>query len=236
MLYVDLMSQPSRACAIFCRVCGIDVEERPIKIAKKEQLSPQYLAVNPLGKLPCLQEGEFVLPESASILRYLASTCNVAPHWYPDNPRRRARVDAALDWQHANVRAGEAKLVYHSVLTRNLGGPFEDDKVLAKTALTTLRQALKALDTVWLKDSTLVAGDDISIADLLMCCELEQLVMLSAAAPDVPRFEALMEPFSRVQAWRERVKAATQPHFGAVSSFLYTVAERMSKASAQSKM
>lgn len=40
---------------ITCRVCGIDVEERPIKIAKKEQLSPQYLAVNPLGKLPCLQ-------------------------------------------------------------------------------------------------------------------------------------------------------------------------------------
>lgn len=28
-----------------------------------------------------------------------------------DNLRRRARVDAALDWQHANVRAGEAKLV-----------------------------------------------------------------------------------------------------------------------------
>lgn len=29
------------------------------------------------------------------------------------------------------------------MLTRNLGGPFEDDKVLARTALTTLRQALK---------------------------------------------------------------------------------------------
>lgn len=73
-------------------------------------------------------------------------------------------------------------------------------------------------------------------ADLLMCCELEQLVMLSAAAAEVPRFEALLEPFSKVQAWRERVKAATQPHFGTVSKFLYTVAERMSKASAQSKM
>ncbi len=32
-----------------------------------------------------------------------------------DNARRRAKVDAALDWQHANVRGGAAKLVYHTV-------------------------------------------------------------------------------------------------------------------------
>jgi glutathione S-transferase len=36
-------------------VCGIEVEERSVKIARKEQQSQQYLAVNPLGKLPCLQ-------------------------------------------------------------------------------------------------------------------------------------------------------------------------------------
>lgn len=64
-----------------------------------------------MGQAECLQEGDFVLPESAAILRYLATTRSVPSHWYPSDLRKRARVDAALDWQHANVRAGEAKLV-----------------------------------------------------------------------------------------------------------------------------
>lgn len=58
-----------------------------------------------------MQESHFALPESAAILRYLATTRDVPHHWYPPDARQRARVDAALDWQHANVRAGEARLV-----------------------------------------------------------------------------------------------------------------------------
>lgn len=52
-------------------------------------------------------------------------------------------MDAALDWQHANVRGGAAHLVFHSVLTRNMGGPFPADKLLAKQALNTLTAALQ---------------------------------------------------------------------------------------------
>jgi hypothetical protein len=63
--------------------------------------------------------------------------------------------------------------------------------------------------------------------DLLICCELEQLVMLAAAPPEVPRQEALLTPFGRVLAWQGRVKAATAPHYNEVSQFLHTVAARM---------
>ena len=45
-----------------------------------------------------LQEGDFVLPESAAILRYLCNSRHAADHWYPADPKKRARVDAALDW------------------------------------------------------------------------------------------------------------------------------------------
>jgi glutathione S-transferase len=57
------------------------------------------------------QDASFALPESAAILRYLATTRNKTRHWYPSDAQQRARVDAALDWQHSTVRAGEAKLV-----------------------------------------------------------------------------------------------------------------------------
>ncbi len=52
-------------------------------------------------------------------------------------------MDAALDWQHANVRGGAARLVFHTVLTANMGGPFPSDRLLAKQALNTLTAALQ---------------------------------------------------------------------------------------------
>lgn len=61
----------------------IDAEEVIVNIAKKEHLRPEYKATNPLGKIPCLVEGDFALGESAAILKYLAATNNVADHWYP---------------------------------------------------------------------------------------------------------------------------------------------------------
>jgi hypothetical protein len=54
--------------------------------------------------------------------------------------------------------------------------------------------------------------------------------MLEAAAQDVPRQEALLMPFGRVQAWQGRVKAATEPHYSDVSNFLHMVAKRMAAA------
>ena len=38
----------------------------------------------------------------------LAARHGVPDHWYPSEPRARARVDAALDWQHFTIRRGAA--------------------------------------------------------------------------------------------------------------------------------
>lgn len=41
-MYVDRMSQPSRAILIFCRLNGIDFEEVQIDLSKRHHLSPQF--------------------------------------------------------------------------------------------------------------------------------------------------------------------------------------------------
>ena len=82
MLYVDMMSQPSRACAIFVRVAGItDVQEQLVNIAKGGTVAPAYRELFPLGKVPALQDGDLKLPESAAIMTHLARTRAVYPSW-----------------------------------------------------------------------------------------------------------------------------------------------------------
>ena len=63
VLYLDLMSQPCRAIETLCRMNNIDVERKWVSIGKRENQQPEFLAVNPLGKLPFLvvrgQAGSF---------------------------------------------------------------------------------------------------------------------------------------------------------------------------------
>jgi glutathione S-transferase len=72
-----------------------------------------------LSQVPALQEGDWVLPESCAILRYLCNSRRVDDAWYPVRPRDRARVDAALDWHHATLRRGAAALVFARVFAGN---------------------------------------------------------------------------------------------------------------------
>ena len=88
-LFLDMMSQPSRACAYFAHLCRLPLATRVTALNKKAQLDPSY--PNPLRQVPCLRERDgFVLPESSAILKYLAARHGVPDHWYPSEPRARA--------------------------------------------------------------------------------------------------------------------------------------------------
>jgi hypothetical protein len=108
-LYVDLLSQPCRAVTIFCRVNEIEADVQIVSLWKKETREPPFLAINPLGKVPAIDDGGFTLSESHTIMRYLAATRTVADHWYPEDLEKRACVDRVLDWQFGNLHCDVGK-------------------------------------------------------------------------------------------------------------------------------
>ncbi|EGP43164.1 glutathione S-transferase family protein [Achromobacter insuavis] len=64
-----------------------------------------FLALNPNAMVPVLRDGDFVLWESNSIIRYLANQygANAVHPLYPANARLRARVDQWMDWQATDL-------------------------------------------------------------------------------------------------------------------------------------
>ncbi|TKC87871.1 glutathione S-transferase family protein [Trinickia terrae] len=64
--------------------------------------APEFLALNPNGMVPVIRDGDFVLWESNSIIRYLASRYG-GEHLYPAEPQARARVDQWMDWQATDL-------------------------------------------------------------------------------------------------------------------------------------
>lgn len=59
----------------------------------REHRSPGFMAsINPLGRLPVLRDGDFLLRDAQAILVYLASAYDKGGHWYPDDARMRGDI------------------------------------------------------------------------------------------------------------------------------------------------
>ncbi len=94
---------------------GLEYETVPVDLRKREQKAPEYLAMNPYGKVPVLVDGDTVLYESCIINEYLEEK-------YPDPPLlpadavSRARIRILIDYgithtndSHQAIRAEMVK-------------------------------------------------------------------------------------------------------------------------------
>lgn len=55
-IHMDYMSQPSRAVWALCLIAKIPHEIKEVKIAKLEMKSEEYLKINPMGKVPAIED------------------------------------------------------------------------------------------------------------------------------------------------------------------------------------
>lgn len=62
--------------------------------------TPEYLAMNPNALVPTLQDGDFSLWESHTIVRYLANR-HALHAWYPTDWQARADVERWMDWSQS---------------------------------------------------------------------------------------------------------------------------------------
>jgi glutathione S-transferase len=101
-LYTFTVTPNNRKVEAFVRHFDLDVEVHHVSFKDQEQKSAAYLAINPMGKVPALVDGDFKLWESNAILTYLA-TKFPQTNTLPTDPRGRADVDRWLHWQSCHL-------------------------------------------------------------------------------------------------------------------------------------
>jgi glutathione S-transferase len=90
-LYYHPLSTFSRRVRIALLEKNIPAELVVVDLFSREHRGPAYLALNPYGRVPTLQEDDFVLCESSAILEYLEAT-HPSPPLVPADARSRALV------------------------------------------------------------------------------------------------------------------------------------------------
>jgi len=233
-LHVDLMSQPSRACVLLVKVEKLPVTVAPVNIAKGGTRDPKYRTLNPLGKVPCLVEADGTsIPESGAILTYLCNTHSVKPHWYPAEPKARARVDGAMHWHHTTLRKGAAGVCWQRVVAKNLGAPTSEQAL--KEATAALKAALDQMEAYWLQKGKLpyVGGSQPCLADLLCACELSNLQIADPLTPPGDRLEALLAARPAVRAWYANVQNFVGPAWEEVHAVTSKVAAKQQQLAAK---
>src|ERR1700751_1943163 len=89
---------------------SLECEFNPIDLGRDDQLTPEYVALNPNKKMPTLTDGEFVLWESNAILFYMAAKCPDGGLW-PSDTKGQADVLRWLAWQSAHWDAESLGMV-----------------------------------------------------------------------------------------------------------------------------
>ncbi|XP_058831676.1 glutathione S-transferase theta-1-like [Topomyia yanbarensis] len=212
--YYDLMSQPSRALYIFLENTKIPYERCLVNLGKGEHLTDEFKAINRFQTVPCIVDKDLHLAESVAIVRYLAREYKFPDHWYPADSHKRARIDEYLEWQHHNTRATGATYFQYMWLRPKLMGSKIDPK-RAEQFRQQLNSCLDFIEQEYLGGgSKFLVGDEISVADLLAACEIEQPKM------------AGFDPCSgrpNLTAWMGRVREATNPFYDQAHKLVYKI-------------
>jgi glutathione S-transferase len=103
--------------------------------------TPAYKALNPNSRVPTIEDGDFVLWESNSVMRYLCMKYG-GEALYPSDPATRADIDRWLDWSLSILVPAETPLFLATVRT----APEKQDKALIANGMKRLGEVYAILD------------------------------------------------------------------------------------------
>src|SRR4051794_25002476 len=122
---------------------------------------PEYLAMNPNGRVPTLVDGDYVLWESNSIMRYLNLAYGGGSPIYPPSPRGRAAVDRWLDWTLSTLQPVDRPVFWSLVRT-----PVEKRDMVAIQKDVDAEAAVWRIPEALLASRRFIEGDQFTIADI----------------------------------------------------------------------
>ena len=185
-LYRNAISGHCHRVELFLSLLGLPFEPIEIDLRAKQHKTMAFLAMNPLGQVPVLTDGEYTLSDSNAILVYLEA--RYAPgQWLPRDP-----VGAAVVQRWLSLAAGPLAYGPSAARVVQLFGLPTDPA----DAITRAEELFRFMESE-LARAPFLAGERATLAD----------VAHYAYVARAPEGLVSLQPYSAIRAWLARVEA-----------------------------
>jgi glutathione S-transferase len=184
-LYRFALSGHAHRAELMLSLLGLPYICVDVDLLKGEQKRPEFLALNPFGQVPVIQDGEHTVADSSAILAYLSRRYDPTNGWWPLEPMAAAQVQRWLSVAAGPLAEGPARARVQVLF----GRPRE-------AACHQLAARLFGLMEQHLAAREFFVGDGPTVADVVM-------YTYTAHAPEGG---VSLEPYPAIRAWLARVE------------------------------
>jgi glutathione S-transferase len=160
--------------------------------------TPEYLAKNPNGQVPTLEDGELVLWESNSIVRYLAAGHGAGGLW-PSDLGVRGRSDRWMDWVLSRMIPALTPPFRNLIRTP----PMQRDQAEIDAGLRLMEKLWPMVEAALVDDY--IVGNQLTIGDIALGACVYRWRGLPIERPSLPRLEAYYDRLCERPAYRNQV-------------------------------
>jgi glutathione S-transferase len=195
-LYYSDVLMPRKVCAV-AQYLKAPVEFVYLHLNKGEHKTPDYLKLNPNGKVPTLVDGDRVVWEADAVLYALAQKMksDLAPA-----DERAVEVQRWLSWNAYEFNSGGSTLYFEYIIKArfNIGAP---DAGEVERATQTFRRFGAVLND-HLKGRKWLVGDKLSIADFSVAVTLPYAEKAHIPLNEFPEIRRWHDQLNELDAWR----------------------------------
>lgn len=185
-LYRSPVSGHAHRVELFLSLLRLPFELVNIDLRSRAQKEPAFLAKNPFGQVPVIEDGDITLADSNAILVYLAMRYDTSGRWLPRDPAAAARVQQWLSVAAGQLASGPGA----ARRSKLLGVKIDYEQATAIAA-----ELFKVLDQ-HLTTQRFLVSDEPTIADLA-------IYTYTALAPEGG---ISLDPYGNVRAWLARIE------------------------------
>jgi glutathione S-transferase len=190
-IYGSDVSSPANKVRFAANALGLKYEYSRVNLRAGEQQRPEFLKVNPIGKVPAIDDNGFCLFESNAIIKYLADKNNSA--LYPKELKARALVDSWIDFTTLHVGINLMKVTYNRLFAPMRGQPVDENSI--KDGEQFLSRFLPTVDQQ-LGLSKYLCGPTMTLADINLLATLDPA---EASQVDLSKYK-------NITKWRNALK------------------------------
>jgi glutathione S-transferase len=185
-LYRYALSGHAHRAQLMLALLGLNAELVDVDLARGEQREAGFLARNPFGQVPVLQDGDETVCDSNAILVYLATRYDTSGRWLPRDAVGAARVQRWLSVAAGQLANGPAMARAEVVFKRDRD---PQRQAIAARLFGLMEQHLAA--------QPFLAASEPTVAD----------VALYSYTSHAPEGGVSLEPYPAIRAWLARIEA-----------------------------